>query len=141
MFFAKKQNLINKTGVRFSFKEADIFETLEFNDNFAVAPNSMEKAAVLGIQGKFDIKLYDLEEVENTIKNLSKTYKAKAYDVVYKDYAELIVDDEMGYFNPNFIGTIYKPKIVLMENMKQIVVLLIKMLLFLEQKCGKKANV
>lgn len=107
MLFAKKQNLIDKTGVRFNFKENNIFETLEFNDEFAVAPSSTDKVVVLGIAGKFDMNLYNLEEVENAIKNLSTTYKAKAYDVVYKDYAELIVDDEMGYFNPNFIGTTY----------------------------------
>lgn len=107
MLFAKKQNLIDKTGVRFNFKENDIFETLEFNDEFAIAPSSADKVVVLGIAGKFDMNLYNLEEVENAIKNLSTTYKAKAYDVVYKDYAELIVDDEMGYFNPNFIGTTY----------------------------------
>lgn len=107
MLFAKKQNLIDKTGVRFNFKENDIFETLEFNDEFAVAPSSTDKIVVLGIAGKFDMNLYNLEEVENAIKNLSTTYKAKAYDVVYKDYAELIVDDEMGYFNPKFIGTTY----------------------------------
>ena len=107
MLFAKKQNLIDKTGVRFNFKENDIFETLEFNDEFAIAPSSTDKVVVLGIAGKFDMNLYNLEEVENAIKNLSTTYKAKAYDVVYKDYAELIVDDEMGYFNPKFIGTTY----------------------------------
>ena len=105
MLFAKKQNLIKKTGVRYQFTETDIFENLEFNDEFAEAPNSTEKVVVLGLAGNFDAGSYLLDDVTEAIKMLnSKTYKAKAYDVTYKNYAELVVDDEMGYFNPNFLA-------------------------------------
>ena len=105
MLFAKKQNLIKKTGVRYQFTETDIFENLEFNDDFAEAPNSTEKVVVLGLAGNFDAGSYLLDDVTEAIKMLnSKTYKAKAYDVTYKNYAELVVDDEMGYFNPNFLA-------------------------------------
>ena len=108
MLFAKKQNLIKKTGVRYQFTETDIFENLEFNDEFAEAPNSTEKVVVLGLAGNFDAGSYLLDDVTEAIKMLnSKTYKAKAYDVTYKNYAELVVDDEMGYFNPNFLGGSY----------------------------------
>ena len=105
MLFAKKQNLIKKTGVRYQFTETDIFENLEFNDEFAEAPNSTEKVVVLGLAGNFDAGSYLLDDVTEAIKMLnSKTYKAKAYDVTYKNYAELVVDDEMGYFNPKFLA-------------------------------------
>lgn len=108
MLFAKKQNLIKKTGVRYKFTEKDIFGTLEFNDNFAESPNSTEKVVVLGVNGQFDASAYLIDEVTSAIQELStKTYKAKAYNVTYKDYAELIVDDEMGYFNPNQVGLKY----------------------------------
>lgn len=108
MLFAKKQNLIKKTGVRYQFTETDIFENLEFNDEFAEAPNSTEKVVVLGLAGNFDAGSYLLDDVTEAIKMLnSKTYKAKAYDVTYKNYAELVVDDEMGYFNPKFLGGSY----------------------------------
>ena len=105
MLFAKKQNLIKKTGVRYSFTDTDIFGTLVFDDNFAETPNSSEKVVVLGIDGNFDIGSYVVDDVTAAIQELaSKTYKAKAYDITYKDYAELIVDDEMGYFNPQQIS-------------------------------------
>lgn len=108
MLFAKKQNLIKKTGVRYQFTDTAIFENLEFNDEFAEAPNSTEKVVVLGLAGNFDAGSYLLDDVTEAIKMLnSKTYKAKAYDVTYKNYAELVVDDEMGYFNPNFLGGSY----------------------------------
>lgn len=105
MLFAKKQNLIKKTGVRYSFADTDIFGTLVFNDNFVEAPNSAERIVVLGLDGNFDLGSYVIDDVTSAIQELaSKTYKAKAYDVVYKDYAELIVDDEMGYFNPKQVA-------------------------------------
>lgn len=108
MLFAKKQNLIKKTGVRYQFTDSDIFGELVFDDNFAEAPNSTEKIVVLGLANNFDAGSYILEDVTEAIKALgSKTYKAKAYDVTYKNYAELVVDDEMGYFNPNFLGGSY----------------------------------
>ena len=49
------------------------------------------------IEGTID---YSAEEINDVIKSLTFTLKAKAYDVVYRDYAELIVADEMGYFDP-----------------------------------------
>lgn len=105
MLFAKKQNLIKKTGVRYSFADTDIFGTLVFDDNFVEAPNSAERIVVLGLDGNFDLGSYVIDDVTSAIQELaSKTYKAKAYDVVYKDYAELIVDDEMGYFNPKQVA-------------------------------------
>lgn len=108
MLFAKKQNLIKKTGVRYQFPDTAIFENLEFNDDFAEAPNSTEKVVVLGLSGNFDAGSYILDDVTEAIKMLnSKTYKAKAYDVTYKNYAELVVDDEMGYFNPKFLAETY----------------------------------
>lgn len=108
MLFAKKQNLIKKTGVRYEFTDKDIFGSLEFNDNFIQSPNSTQKVVVLGLAGKFDASSYILEDVVAAIQDLATaTYKAKAYDVIYKDYAELIVDNEMGYFNPNQVATIY----------------------------------
>ena len=104
--FAKNQNLITKTGVRYSF-DADalnIFEgKIEFNDNFAVAPNSTQKVVVVGLVGNFEANTYSTEAINDTIKALTFTMKAKAYDVAYKDYAELIVDDEMGYFDPTML--------------------------------------
>ena len=106
MLFAKKQNLIKKTGVRYTFTENGIFGSLTFNDNFAEAPNSTEKVVVLGLgENSFDENSYVIEDINTAIEELnSKVYKAKAYNVIYKDYAELIVDDEMGYFNPNFLA-------------------------------------
>lgn len=106
MLFAKKQNLIKKTGVRYTFAEDGIFGSLTFNDNFTEAPNSTEKVVVLGLgENSFDENSYVIEDINTAIEELtSKVYKAKAYNVVYKDYAELIVDDEMGYFNPSFLA-------------------------------------
>ena len=116
MLFAKKQNLIKKTGVRYQFTETDIFENLEFNDEFAEAPNSTEKVVVLGLAGNFDAGSYLLDDVTEAIKMLnSKTYKAKAYDVTYKNYAELVVDDEMGYFNPKFLAETYRSDLKIIE--------------------------
>ena len=111
MLFAKNQNLIDKTGVRYQFKEAaTLFENLVFDDNFAIAPNSTEKVVVCGLSGRFTQAGYDLEEVRNAIANLTQTYSAKAYDVLYTDYAELTVEDEMGYYNPKYLGNNYQRK-------------------------------
>jgi hypothetical protein len=108
MLFAKKQNIISKTGVRYQFANADsIFGEISFNDSFAAAPNSTEKIVVIGLDGKFTESTYDVSEVIETIKSLTETFEAKAYDVVYNDYAELVVEDEMGYFNPYFLGKDY----------------------------------
>lgn len=112
MLFAKNQNLIDKTGVRYQFKEAaTLFENLKFNDNFAIAPNSTEKVVVCGLAGRFTPTGYDLDEVRAAISNLTRIYSAKAYDVLYTDYAELVVEDEMGYYNPNYLGNNYQRKI------------------------------
>lgn len=109
MLFAKNQNLIDKTGVRYQFREAaTMFDNLVFNDNFAVAPNSTERIVVCGLSGRFTQTGYDLDEVREAISNLTKIYDAKAYNVLYTDYAELIVEDEMGYYNPKYLGNNYQ---------------------------------
>lgn len=111
MLFARRQNIIAKTGVRYVFENADeIFGDVAFNDNFAAAPKSAEKVVVAGLAGKFDESTYDLEEVNELIAQLRDTLEAKAYDVTYNDYAELVVEDEMGYFNPKFLGKDYVRK-------------------------------
>ena len=111
MLFARRQNIIAKTGVRYVFENADeIFGDVAFNDNFAAAPKSAEKVVVAGLVGKFDESTYDLEEVNGVIAQLRDTLEAKAYDVTYNDYAELVVEDEMGYFNPKFLGKDYVRK-------------------------------
>lgn len=105
MLFAKNQNLIDKTGVRYQFKDgATIFGNISFNDDFASAPNSTERIVVAGISGRFSANAYDIDEVKEEIKNLHTFYSAKAYNVTYTDYAELIVEDEMGYYNQNFLA-------------------------------------
>lgn len=105
MLFAKRQNLITKTGVRYVFENTDeIFGDIDFDDNFAVAPYSTEKVIVVGLAGRFDENSYNLDEVNSTISALRETIEAKAYDVTYADYAELVVEDEMGYYNPKYLG-------------------------------------
>lgn len=104
--FAKNQNLITKTGVRYTFdaEAQNIFEgKIEFNTDFAAAPNSTQKVVVAGLVDGFDSSSYSVDSINETIKSLAYTVKAKAYDVVYKDYVELIVDDEMGYFDPTMV--------------------------------------
>lgn len=105
MLFAKKQNLISKTGVRYQFTNVDgLFGNIDFNDEFAGAPHSEEKVVVVGLAGKFTEGTYDVAEVNEYIKGITTTFSAKAYDVTYADYAELVVEDEMGYFNNEFLG-------------------------------------
>lgn len=109
MLFARKQNLISKTGVRYTFDSPEtLFTGIEFSDEFASASNSTEKIVVVGLTGSMSEGTYDVESVNNKIKELSQTFTAKAYDVTYSDYAELVVEDEMGYFNPNYLGTYNK---------------------------------
>ena len=109
ILFARRQNLISKKGVRYQFTETDtMFGEITFNDNFAAAPHSTEKVVVAGLAGKFTDGTYDLDEIQSTIKGLTQTYSAKAYDVVYDNYAELVVEDEMGYYNPAFLGYEYE---------------------------------
>lgn len=109
MLFATNQNLISKTGTRYQFKEADtLFGDIDFNDNFAIAPFSSERIVVVGIADNMTDGLYDVDEVMEKINQLTDTFLAKAFDVTYGEYAELVVEDEMGYFNPAFLGTNYK---------------------------------
>lgn len=110
MQFAKRQNLIAKTGTRYQFADADsLMGGLAFYDSYATSPHSVEKAVVLGIAGMADSSTqgYDIEEINEALKGLTQTYKAKAYDVSYGTYAELVVEDEMGYYNPRFLGNAY----------------------------------
>lgn len=109
MLYARRQNLITKTGVRYVFENADeLFGDITYNDEFAPAPFSTEKIIVIGLAGKFTEDSYDLDEINDVIGQLRESVTAKAYDVTYADYAELVVEDEMGYYNPKFLGYNYK---------------------------------
>lgn len=105
MLFAKNQNLITRAGTRYQFEDANsMFGSFEFDDNFATAPNGKERIVVVGLVGRTSENLYDLEEVNDAIKELTDTIEAKAYDITYSDYAELVVEDEMGYYLPQQLG-------------------------------------
>lgn len=105
MIFAKNQNLITKVGTRYQFANPNqLFGGFEFDDNFATAPNGKERVVVVGLVGRISENLYDLEEVDEAIKELRDTIEAKAYDITYTDYAELLVEDEMGYYLPQQLG-------------------------------------
>ena len=105
MLFAKNQNLITKAGTRYQFANPNqLFGGFEFDDNFATAPNGKERVVVVGLVGRISENLYDLEEVDEAIKELRDTIEAKAYDITYTDYAELLVEDEMGYYLPQQLG-------------------------------------
>lgn len=107
MAFSKHQNLIAKTGTRYQFADADnLMGVLEFSDTYAAGPNSTEQVVVLGVAGMTNAT-YSIDEVNEALKTLTYTYKAKAYDVSYGTYAELVVEDEMGYYNPKFLGNGY----------------------------------
>lgn len=109
MIFSKEQNLITKLGTRYVFNEVDtIFGNITFDDAFAVAPNSKERVVVVGLEGKTTYGTYDLEEVRTAINELTGIVYAKAYDVKYKNYVELVVEDEMGYYRPDFLGAGYR---------------------------------
>ena len=114
MLFAKRQNLIDKTGVRYRFKNpAKLMGSLAFEDSYAVTPNSNDRAVVLGINSAGEDAAswsdgnYNVEEVSEEIGKLTDSFIAKAYDVTYDLYAELVVEDEMGYYNPKFLGVKY----------------------------------
>lgn len=116
MLFAKRQNLISTTGTRYVFNNtAELMGNLIFEDAYALAPNSSERVVVLGIgtasndrdEATWTDADYDIAEVNEALSNLTGSFNAKAYDVVYGSYAELVVEDEMGYFNPKFLGTGY----------------------------------
>ena len=105
MIFAKNQNLITKVGTRYQFANPNqLFGGFEFDDNFATAPNGKERVVVVGLVGRISENHYDLEEVDEAIKELRDTIEAKAYDITYTDYAELLVEDEMGYYLPQQLG-------------------------------------
>ena len=111
MLFAKNQNLITKAGTRYQFANPDsMFGGFEFDDNFATAPNRRDRIVVVGLSGKISENLYDISEVDAAIKELTDTIEAKAYDVVYSDYAELVVEDEMGYYLPQQLGGFFNKK-------------------------------
>lgn len=111
MLFAKNQNLITKAGTRYQFANPDgMFPGFEFDDNFATAPNGKERVVVVGLSGRISENLYDIEKVDAAIKELTATVEAKAYDVVYSDYAELLVEDEMGYYLPQQLGGAYNKR-------------------------------
>lgn len=105
MLFAKNQHLIDKKGTRYKFHDAEkMFGELQFNDNFSLTPNSTEKVVVLGLPDKFTEYLYDFDEINTAINKLNKVITAKAYDLTYNLYAELLVEDEMGYYNEKQLG-------------------------------------
>lgn len=116
MLFAKRQNLIAKTGARYRFENIeDSVGNLKFEDGYAIAPKSTEQVVVLGLVGidenihatSWSDTTYDLSEIEKELSLLTQEYEAKAYDVIYSDYAELAVEDEMGYYSPHFLGQGY----------------------------------
>lgn len=105
MLFAKNQHLIDKKGTRYKFPDAEkMFGDIQFNDNFSLTPNSTEKVVVLGLADKFTEYLYDFDEINTAINKLNKVITAKAYDLTYNLYAELLVEDEMGYYNEKQLG-------------------------------------
>lgn len=108
MLFAKHQNLITKAGTRYKFANPNaLFGGFEFDDNFAAAPNSKEQVVVVGLVGRISENLYDEQEINDAIKELTDTIEAKAYDITYTDYAEIVVEDEMGYYLPQQLGYAY----------------------------------
>lgn len=108
MLFAKNQNLINKTGTRYRFANPDsLLGSFEFSDQFSAEAGSKEKIVVVGLSGKLSENLYDINEFDEAVKNLTSTFEAKAYNITYSDYAELVVEDEMGYYIPKQLGYAY----------------------------------
>lgn len=120
MLFAKRQNLIARTGARYRFQDADtVIGNLAFEDAYALAPQSTDRVVVLGPAASYtstealpedaswNTNNYDIQEINEIIDELTQVYTAKAYDIIYNNYAELVVEDEMGYFNPKFLGTKY----------------------------------
>ena len=105
MLFAKNQNLITKAGTRYQFANAEeLFGAFDFDDTYASAPNGVERVVVVGLAGKTAESLYDFDEINDAIKELTSTFEAKAYTITYTDYAELVVEDEMGYYLPQQLG-------------------------------------
>jgi hypothetical protein len=92
---------------------------LTFEDAYSLVPNSTERVVVLGpastmvnvdalpTDSSWSSANYDLTEINEFLDNLTDTFTTKAYDITYSNYVELVVEDEMGYFNPSFLGTKY----------------------------------
>lgn len=111
MLYAKNQDLITKAGTRYQFANPNaLFGGFEFSDNFVSTPNGRERRVVIGLNGRLSENLYDIQEIDDAIKELTDTIQAKAYDIVYSDYTELIVEDEMGYYLPQQLGAAYDKK-------------------------------
>lgn len=105
MRFAKNQNLITKAGTRYTFSNPDdLFGAFDFDDNFVTAPNGRERVVVVGLAGKISENLYDMDEINEALKTMKDTLATKAYVIGYSDYAELVVEDEMGYYVPQQLG-------------------------------------
>lgn len=106
LLFAKDQNLITKAGTRYRFPHpSTMFGDIAFDDNYAAAPDSIDRVVICGLEGKTSDGQYDIQEVADYIKEeLTDVISTKAYDVVYSDYAELFVEDEMGYYMPEQLG-------------------------------------
>lgn len=109
MLYAKNQNLLTRAGARYTFSNADTyFGNIDFSEDFYDAPGSDSKVIVVGLTGKFAENFYDIDEINEEIEGLKTAIAAKAYDIEYSDYAELVVEDEMGYFDPKFLGKDFK---------------------------------
>ena len=120
MLFAKRQNLIAKTGARYNFtNEEALMDSVIFEDAYSLSPNSSDRVVVLGLRASADEDAhvtgnaswsdadYDVASIDEALGNLTTSFTAKAYDVIYNSYAELVVNDEMGYYNPKFLGVGY----------------------------------
>ncbi len=116
MLFAKRQNLIGVTGTRYRFEDiVSKMNTLSFEDRYSLTPNSNDRVVVLGpVSSVYDRNEsswtdadYDIGEINELLNALSETFVAKAYDITYNSYAELSVEDEMGFFVPQFLGLEY----------------------------------
>ena len=70
MLFARRQNLITKTGVRYVFDNAeDLLAGVEFSDNFAISPKSTERVVVVGLPNAMTESTYSVENVSAKIKS------------------------------------------------------------------------
>lgn len=113
--FAHRQNLITKNGARYRFLNADnLLGSLMFEDLYSATPSSTEQVVVLGLTGvqedgvaSWSEDTYEIDEIDKAISQLTQSFQAKAYDVVYNSYAELSVEDEMGFYNEKFLGSAY----------------------------------
>lgn len=103
--FVHRQNLITKAGTRYQFKNIDeLFEDIVFDDNFSASPSSSSKIVIVGIKDRLTAQTYNVEDFKDRVKEISRTIEAKAYTAVYSDYAELVVENEMGYYNEKYLA-------------------------------------